>query len=549
MNARAFDLRRAGRHARRLRVRLRALSGLPLLAFLALTGAFSALAHAPYHVQPALIFGLIVLVLTLDDARHRSRPLRAGFARAWAFAAGYFLAGTFWVANAFLVSAQDHAWLIWAPLTLLPGGLALFWGVAGVAYVRLRPRGSARIAAFALIFLAVEALRSGVLSGFPWNLPGHVFVAGAPMSQLASLIGALGLSALTLYAFASPAALLGRGAARVRAYPIMISGLVLGAGWAWGATRLADAESVETGVQLRVVQLDRAQTDLRPEFRDEILDEYLALTTQTGLDEVDLVIWPEGSVPAYLLNEPALLARIREALPLNTRLVAGAPHVEWALDRTPRAYFNALHALKVQDDTLLVEARYDKAKLVPFGEANTLAAFTRPFGLETLSQYGIGFDPGPGPQTLTLGDIPPFAPLICYEVIFSEYASGTNTRPEWLLNISNDSWFGHSAGPSQLLNQAAYRSIEQGLPLVRSATAGMSGLIDPHGRVVHIASTEESQVLDLALIADAGPTLFRQHGHAFWPIIFVFFAGLAQILPRAAQVLTRLSLRPGVAKN
>jgi apolipoprotein N-acyltransferase len=506
-----------------------------LLLVMAGLGALSALAHAPYHIQPALILGLVILVLTLDDARATGAPLRAGFARAWAFGFGQFLAGTFWVANAFLVSAQDHAWLIWAPLTLLPGGLALFWGLAGAIYARLRVRGPARIAVFAAAFLAVEALRSVILSGFPWNLPGHVFEAGAPVSQIASLIGALGLSALTLYAFAAPAALFGRGPALTRAFPLMIAGLALGAAWIWGGARLAAAEIEPLDVRLRIVQLDRDQTQLRPEARAEILAEYLDLTTQPGLADADLVIWPEGAIPAYLLNEPALLQRIHDALPAGKRLVVGAPHVVWGPDGAPQSFHNALHALRVATDALVVEARYDKAKLVPFGEANTLAALTRPFGLETLSQYGIGFDPGPGAQTLALGDLPPFAPLICYEVIYPRYTLRANNRPAWLLNISNDSWYGHSAGPAQLLNQAAYRSIEDGLPLVRSATAGMSGLIDPYGRVVQIASVEESQVLDLVLLASLDEPFYGRHGDGPWLITFVILIGLAQFLPVLAS--------------
>jgi apolipoprotein N-acyltransferase len=384
---------------------------------------------------------------------------------------------------------------------------------------------------FAAAFLVVEALRSVILSGFPWNLPGHVFEAGGAVSQIASLIGALGLSALTLYAFAAPAALAGRGSAMSRAYPLVVAGLALGAAWIWGAARLSSAEVEPVDTQLRIVQLDRDQTQLRPEARTEILDEYLALTTQPGLGEIDLIIWPEGSIPAYLLNEPALLERIHTALPNGARLVAGTPHVVWGPDDLPQTYHNSLHALRMATDAIVAEDRYDKAKLVPFGEANTLAALTRPFGLETLSQYGVGFDPGPGARTLTLDGLPSFAPLICYEVIYSRYTLRANNRPAWLLNISNDSWYGHSAGPAQLLNQAAYRSIEEGLPLVRSATAGMSGLIDPYGRVVQIASVEESQVLDLVLLASSDEPFYGRHGNGPWLIAFVILIGLAQFLP------------------
>ncbi len=521
------------------RARLRPLGLWPMASLLVLLGAISALAHAPYHIHLALVLGLSVLVLTLDDARSKPNPLRSAFFRAWAFGFGHFLAGTFWVANAFLVSAQDHAWLIWAPLTLLPGGLALFWGVAGLSYAALTPRGNIRVLVFTGVFLGVEILRSYVFSGFPWNLAGHVFQAGGAMSQSASLFGALGLTAITLYAFSAPAALFGRGSRFQRAYPLVLSALALTGLWSWGALRVGSAEVDETETRLRIVQLNRPQSELRPEAKNEILDEYLDLTTRPGLEDANLVIWPEGSIPAYLQNEPELLQRINSRLPLGTRLAAGAPHVEWAPDDTPRAYFNSLHLLRVAPETLVVEARYDKSRLVPFGEANTLAALTRPFGLDTLSQYGIGFDPGGGAQAIQLGTLPAFAPLICYEVIYPEYASNASNDAGWILNVSNDSWYGHSAGPAQLLNQAGFRSIEQGLPLVRSATAGMSGLIDPYGRVVHIANVEESQVLDLVLLASVDKPFYAKIGHIPSLIICLIFIGLAHLLPWAARGLAR----------
>ena len=536
------------RHAlNRTRAWLRALKGVRLYGLLFAAGAVSALAHAPFFVQPALVLGLVFLVFTLDDARRTARPLRAGFARAWWFAAGQFLAGTYWVASAFLVSAEDHAWLIWAPLTLLPGGLALFWGAAGAVYARLAGPGPERIALFSALFIAIEFARSVVLSGFPWNLPGHVFQAGGAISQSASVIGALGLSAVALYAFASPAALKGRGAPITRAYPVALSVLVLAGLWISGAHRLSRAEVRETDTTVRVVQLDRPQTELRPSQSAEILEEYLAFTLSGGLDGIDLVIWPEGSIPAFLQNEPRLLERLHAALPAGTRLVAGAPHVVWSPLSEPEAVHNSLHAFVMGEEVIFVEDRYDKVKLVPFGEANTLAALTRPFGLETLSQYGVGFDAGPDARTLALGDLPLFAPMICYEVVYPRFAPRGSRRPEWLLNISNDSWYGDSAGPAQLLNQARFRSIEEGLPLVRSATAGVSGIIDPYGRVGHIARVEESQVLDLVLLASLDKPFYGRYGDGPWVIGFVFFAGLALILPAVARRKTQLAKEPGVA--
>ncbi|CAN0278625.1 unnamed protein product, partial [Chrysoparadoxa australica] len=204
------------------------------------------------------------------------------------------------VANAFLVSAGDHGWLSWAPLIVLPAGLALFWGLAGAVYVRRAPAHAGRIAVFILIVMAVEYLRSTVLSGFPWNLPGHVFEAGGAISQSAALVAAYGLSVLALCLFAAPAALSGPGSRLSRSIPL-ISGLVLiAASWSFGQVRLSQAQTlVESDYQLQLVSLNLPQEEKRYAARHDILDQYLALSPD--LTDVDAIIWPEGAIPAMLL--------------------------------------------------------------------------------------------------------------------------------------------------------------------------------------------------------------------------------------------------------
>ncbi len=514
-----MTLRPALRTARRWRARLKSARGLPLLAGLFALGAFSVLAHAPFFFQPALVLALVVLVWTLDDACLNRNPARAGFARAWAFAAGQFLAGTFWVANAFLVSAGDHAWLIWAPLTLLPGGLALFWGVAGAAYARFAPRGPARVLVFAALFMAVEMLRATVLSGFPWNLPGHVFPAGGAMSQVASLIGASGLSALTLLAFSAPAALAGPGPVLKRAVPVLTGLILLSASWVFGVVRLAGAELEPSGLTVRVVQADIDQRDKRYVNRAEILEHYLALSTAPGLESVDALIWPEGAIPGLLLNDPEQLETLRDRLPQGLLLLTGVVRADFDDAGYASDYYNALAVLRL-GETITVDATYDKARLVPFGEGNPLRSFTRLVGFETLTAWSTGYTPGPGGRTLDVEGLTPFAPLICYEVVYPRHAPGGEARPEWLLNISNDSWYGNSAGPRQHANQARYRALESGLPMARAASSGVSGLTDPFGRAGRVLGIEADQAVDLALPKALDETTYARHGDWPWMIVF-----------------------------
>lgn len=480
-------------------------------------GLLSTFAHAPFFFQPALIAGLVLLVLSLDAARQGATPRRSGFWRGWCFASGYFLGGTWWVANAFLVSAEEHAWLIWAPLTLLPGGLALFWGLAASLYARFAPDGASRIGLFAVFFTIVEMTRSFVLSGFPWNLAGHVFEAGTPISQSASLIGAAGLSALTLYAFASPAALIRGGQGWIRAVPLAVSILLLAGLWTYGSVRLANASDELSGTRLRVVQLAIPQEEKRYANSLSILDRYMELTLRPGLEDVDAVIWPEGAIPTLMLEDARVLMRLESDLPSGTRLWAGVTRRE----RFPEGelYYNSLAALLFEDGSGAVEAIYDKVRLVPFGEGNPLHAFTGLFGFTTLSMNAPFYTPGPGPETLAVGGLPSFAPLICYEVIFARFAPRGSDRPDFLLNVSNDAWYGNSAGPRQHLNQARYRAIEEGLPLVRSASLGSSGLVDPFGRAVRLLDPRTNEALDINIPSALQPVAYAIHGDAPWVVL------------------------------
>ncbi|MGP1276048.1 MAG: apolipoprotein N-acyltransferase [Caulobacterales bacterium] len=512
----------------------RALAGWRAGLVLFVAGLLSTLAHAPFHVLPALAFGLIILVLALDGAASQPRPLRAGFWRGWSFAAGYFLGSTWWVANAFLVSAEEHAWLIWAPLTLLPGGLALFWGVAGSLHVRLTPKGPMRIGVFAVLFTGVEFLRSVVLSGFPWNLPGHVFEAGTPVSQIASVTGALGLSALVLFAFASPAALSGPGRLIARALPLGVSALLLGGIWGWGHARLASAEEGVTDTRLRIVQVNVDQRDKRYANRHDILARYLELTMQPGLGEADAVIWPEGAIPTLMLEDSAVLLTIEGTLPEGTRLWTGVTRRE----RFPEGelYYNTLAALRIEDGRVEGEAFYDKVHLVPFGEGNPLLALTSMFGFSSLSMNAPFYTPGPGARTLGVAGMDGFAPLICYEVIFPRFAPRGANRPAYPLNISNDAWYGNSAGPRQHLNQAAYRAIEEGLPMVRSASLGVSGVMDAYGRALTASDPQLNTVLDIDVPVALQPTAFARYGNIPWIVagflILICLWGTSHLLLR-----------------
>ncbi|MEO1039006.1 MAG: apolipoprotein N-acyltransferase [Pseudomonadota bacterium] len=517
------------RALRRFAARIRTAPGWLRALVLFATGAISVVAHAPFHFQPVLAVALVVLVLFLDDARRTRHPLRAGFWRAWCFSAGMFLAGTSWVANAFLVNAAAHVWLIWMPLIALPGGLALIWGAAGALYVRLSKPGPTRIAVFTACFIAAELFRSTALSGFPWNLPGHIWPAGGYFSQIASLIGAAGLSFITLFAFTSLAALWGRGPRLARALPPSLGALLLVGVFSFGAARLSTAESeVRPGQMLRLVQVRIDQADKVYENRGAILERYLELSAAGGFDGVSAVIWPEVAIPAYLQQEPELVSRISEVFEGGPPLLMGAARYEFAEDA--ELFFNSFFVLEFSSGAAEITGVYDKTRLVPIGEGNPIRWATEAFGLTTLSTIAPFFTPGSEPRVLESAGLPAFAPLICYEAIYPRYAITGAKRPSWLLNVSNDAWFGHSSGPIQLMGQAQYRAVESGLPVVRSALAGVSGLIDPYGRPLAALPIDAEKTIDIPIVAELPETFYARHGDAPWLGIAIMLLTMVQLL-------------------
>jgi apolipoprotein N-acyltransferase len=491
--------------------------------FAVLLGAISVLAFAPVHAWPILFGSFGGLVWLLDGchaahARLGDRLKCASLIGFW-FGFGYFLAGLYWVAEAFLVEPWRHGWLIPFVMAALPAGMALFFVAATALAMLLWFPGLGRVFALALAFGLAEYARGHVLTGLPWNLVGYGLLGPLPMMQLASLLGVYALSLLAVLLFASPAAItapdgsnLQSGKGGVALAAVLL--LLLGVGYVWGERRLAHAEQASTGIRLRIVQADIDQAaKWRPENSAEIFAGYLDLTkscgTQTPLDGINIVIWPETAVPFLLADTPDALDAIGAALPQKTSLVVGSARLvenrdEQGIPGPARIY----NSLLVIDDQGRVVSSYDKMHLVPFGEYLPFQDFMESLGIMQLTGVRGGFSSGAGPRLLSIPGAPPASPLICYEIIFPDDVTENSARPGWLLNVTNDAWFGSSAGPYQHFHQARVRAVEQGLPVARAANTGISALIDPYGRILAEINLGEKGVIDVDLPKVGPPTLY-----------------------------------------
>ncbi|WAC60083.1 apolipoprotein N-acyltransferase [Brevundimonas sp. SL130] len=490
--------------------------GLALLA-----GAGTALAHPPFGVLAGLLGYPLLMILS-----ERSDTTRGAFWMGWLAGFAYFFIGCWWVAEAFFVN-PEQAWMAPFAASLLPAGIALFWGAACALYRRFAPIGVVRVLLFAALFCAAEWLRGHVLTGFPWNPAGATWRAGGGMSQFASVVGVYGLSLVTVAATAALAPLIGPGAQRGRLISAGLGILALVAVGVFGAVRLAQSELQFTDTVVRLVQADvKQETKWSPEAYRSIVDRYVALTGQPGARTPDVVVWPEGALPASANEVFASTdaTAIAEALRPGQTLLMGLSRGEADLTAPEGArYYNSLFALADEGGPgLRIAAVYDKHRLVPFGEYLPLGPIMTSIGLRSLVHMPSDFTAGPTPAPIQIPGAPPAQILICYESLYPGFTRGSAGRPDWIVNASNDAWFGATSGPRQHLNLASYRAIETGLPIARATPTGISAMIDPWGRIVDGQRLDPGVmgVIDARLPRPIGVTPYGRLGD------WLFLAGL-----------------------
>jgi len=491
-------------------------------------GAAGALAMPPVSFSPALIVPMALAVWLLDGAIDRDAArwtsLRAAFGAGWWWGFGYFVAGLWWLGAAFLVEPDKFAWALPLGVVGVPAMLA-FFPALGFALARLlwRP-GAFRVLALAVGLGASEWLRGVVLTGFPWNDLGMALGQNLMLAQIASIVGLHGLTFVSIAIFAAPATLWTEERPLRRWSPTVLAALALAAILGFGAWRLdAPPSASVAGVKLRIMQPNIAQgADFAPENGAAIVRRYLALSdratspTTSGVADVTHLIWPESAFPFILSREAALLAEIAGFLRGGAVLVTGAARMEH--DDQPQGRFHFFNGIALVDRRGLLPERYDKRHLVPFGEYMPLSDWLERIGITQFVHIPGGFEPGRGSSVIHVPGLPAALAMICYEAIFpnemrSPRAAATDP-PRWLLNVTDDAWFGLTAGPYQHFAQARLRTIELGLPMVRASNTGISAVVDGLGRVLVETSLGVETVLDGPLPEPLAPTWQSRWGSA-----------------------------------
>ncbi len=421
-----------------------------------------------------------VAVVPLLLAVVRARSVRAAFGQGLLTGAVFFAGTVYWLPRVMTEYGGLSTVTAWGAHLLLVAYLALFPAlVAAGTAIAIRRVGALGVYCAAPLWVTTELGRVYLFTGFPWELLGYSQTSVLPVAQLASVVGVLGLSLLVMLVNASVAFAV-TVTDRRRQTAVVVTATLLLTTVAFGGWRLHANTLLERGTPLRVAALQgniSQDEKWNPVLSERILRTYLDLTRSAAAEGARLVVWPEAATPFAFESDPARAEAIRAvARDTGTHLLFGTTAVTY--DGVP-AYYNAAVMVDPQGATV---GTYRKHHLVPFGEYVPLRRAL--FFVSPLVETVGDFSAGPGPRTLTL-DGQPISTAICYEIIYPGLVRGFVTRGSRLLTtVTNDAWYGQSAAPYQHFQQATMRAIEQGRFLVRAANTGISGVVDPYGRVV-----------------------------------------------------------------
>lgn len=478
--------------------------------------------QAPYNLWP-LTFPCFALFYYLYDIVQNKKQ---AFALTFLFALSYFVSGLHWIGNALLVEGNDYRWVWPLAVIALPTILSLFPALfLTVNFILFRKSPLTKFLGFCLLLSLSEWVRGYIFTGFPWNLYGYGIASNPQLSQILSLIGPYGLTFLVIFWGASFGLLSHPKQPCLKIIlPISIVTALLTFGW--GSERLSSANiQHHDNIELHLVQANIAQKDkwANAKLGENFIKHVEGVDLPLSPNKKHIIIWPETAIPPIFLNNPSAQERVGHMLEIpgkkdDALLLSGALYVEQESSTGQEKYHNALIGWSRSNGA---EKLYSKTHLVPFGE---YIPFQKYIPLPTITKFS-GFERGNGATTITPYGYPSFSPLICYEIIFPNTAISKKKRPDYILTLTNDAWYGDSAGPYQHYMQAKFRAIEYGIPVVRVANTGISGIINAYGTTEEKLDLLTSGTISAKLPKSIDkPTFYSQYKDL--PYLLFLFIGL-----------------------
>ena len=474
-------------------------------------GSVLSLTMPPFGLFPLLWICLPALIFLLQGTANK----RQAFAIGWCFAFGFLMFSLYWTAASMFVDIQRFWWAVPLAVAGLPACFAIYYGLAALAARMAGLSGIMGAVTFALLWFLADYARGHMFTGFPWNILGYTWSRALPVLQITSVTGIYGLTLLTTLAASLPAAM-SEGSKTAR--NVCFAGIVFFIALAIGGEARLHLTPINdiAGVRLRVVQpdTDQAHKWLMNE-RERDFNQLLDLTASAADKPVTHIIWPETASTYYLAEDAQHRQQIAARIPPAASVITGVIR----RDMTPDGKVHFYNSLVAVDGLGRLIAGYDKAHLVPFGEYMPLRGL---IPVRAIAADMADFTPGDGARSLRVPGLPPFSPLICYEVIFPGAVVDRNDRPDFMINLTNDAWYGNTIGPYQHFAIARVRSIEEGLSLVRAANTGISGVIDPLGRIGARLGLDKRGFIDSDLPAPLPPTLFvKWREKPLWAVFLI----------------------------
>ena len=470
----------------------------------------------PRFGHPAVAWVALSPLLAGLLVRHRSR-LASGHGPVRPFLMGllaglaYFVGTIYWTGSVMRQYGDLPPFVAWLLMAALAAYLALYPALFAVIVDRLVGRmGAAGLCLAPAVWVTTELGRSYLFTGFPWVLLGYSQTTVLPVAQVASLLGVYGLSALVALVSTSLVLLVfDRTSTRWWLTAVAVTAVVVVT--VWGSARLRDNALTREGTPLRVglVQGNVAQDEKwNPQQASDIVRTYVDLSRQAAGRGARFIVWPESALPFAFQEDPLEGDTVRRlAFETRTYILFGSDQIERTV---PPRYFNSAFLM---DPDGTVAAVYRKMHLVPFGEyvpAKRLLFFAGPL-VQAVSDFSEGDHVVMLPVAGHLAST-----AICYEVVYPDLArEAVRSGSQLLTTITNDAWFGRSSAPWQHFEMASLRAVEEGRYLVRAANTGISGIVDPYGRVLSQSSLFEQAVIVGDVRFLGGLTFYARVGYLF----------------------------------
>ncbi len=476
-------------------------------------GLISSFSLPPYNLFYINFFSYPALLWTL---LLYSKDKIVSFNIGWTFGFGYFISNLYWITNS-LTFEDIFKPLIPFALILIPLFLGLFYGFSTLVFSFFNPKKNfLSILILATILSIFEYIRSFLFGGFPWNLIAFSFVNYLEFIQILSITGTYAFNSLVILLFLFPSILFFNYKIKIKISIFIFSLLTLFSNYFWGNSNLRQFELTEKkdlGFNIKIIS---PTININRYFQNENTSEFileLINVSEPNPSRETLFILPEGILSSiYFEDLKKFKALFSENFSKKHKIIFGMN-----INENQKIY----NSLLLADNDLDILQKYNKNKLVPFGEFLPFENILSNLGFKKITQGYQSFSADNQRDFISFNNFS-FVPLICYEIIYSGQINSSKKNYDFILNISEDGWFGNSIGPYQHFSHSIFRSIEEGKPVIRSSNNGISAYINPKGQVIDKILTTDKGFIEIQSFKKSNKTIFGSHGNK----IFFYFLSI-----------------------